>query len=84
MYGGGLSVRHDLQFTGATIEGNTASAGGGGLMVAGDVTQATLLGGTIKGNTSKTGGGVAVSENSKLTVKGGTVTQNTATANGGA
>jgi hypothetical protein len=68
--------------SGGTINGNSASFGGGVVVSSG--ASFTMSGGTISGNTSPSGGGgVDVSSGASFTMSGGTISGNTASSSRG-
>jgi CSLREA domain-containing protein len=75
--GGGLYVGHLLTMDDSTVSGNTGTAHGGGIFLAGGL----IRNSTISGNASDTGGGI--STNGLVTLRHVTVAFNTATSGQG-
>jgi parallel beta-helix repeat protein len=76
--GGGVAAEGALTVTESLVEGNSATANGGGIYVTGSHVS-TIEASTISGNTAVGGGGINLRNNVTLVLRNGTVDGNTAT-----
>ena len=90
--GGGIDAQCQVTMTGGTIQNNTATRCGGGIMLNGSGEGLEMSGGSITGNHAKAssssdsgnGGGIYANSGAKLTLSNGaSIDNNTAEKNGG-
>ena len=81
-YGGGVYVEGALALTECSLQGNSASVGGGAFVANNGAATLTLTRSTVSGNTAGFGGGIQ--NEGTLIGNGSTLAENTATQDGGA